>query len=260
MQFNWWRISARRVASAVSVVVVLAVWQLVTMLEIYPSFIVPPPIAVAEKFVIVIEDGRLWIHFRTTLISVLSGMFLGVSIGITLGYLIARSKLLEDLLSPLVIAFQATPIISYAPLLIIWFGSGLESKVIISALIVFFPMLMNTMVGIRNVPQSLHDLMRTSRATWWQTFTKLEVPAALPVLMNGMRISATLAVIGAVVGEFVGAKAGLGFLIGVARNQFDTPLVFVAVFTLTAMALTLYIFVVVVEHRLLAWQRRVKRD
>jgi len=128
--------------------------------------------------------------------------------------------------------------------------------VLISALIVFFPVLINTIVGIRSVPEDLYDLMRSFQASRWQTFQFLEVPAALPVFLGGLRIGATLSVIGAVVGEFVGSDRGLGFLINVARGQYDTALVFVAVFALIIMAMALYSMVVVLEARLLKWQQR----
>jgi NitT/TauT family transport system permease protein len=152
------------------------------------------------------------------------------------------------------------PIVAIAPLLVIWFGPGLLSKVLICALIVFFPVLVNTIIGLRSVPEELHDLMRSLQATRWQTFTFLETPAALPVFLGGLRIGATLAVIGAVVGEFVGADRGLGFLINVGRGQYDTALVFVAVFTLVVMALALYGSVVLLESRLLSWQTRPQDD
>jgi NitT/TauT family transport system permease protein len=128
------------------------------------------------------------------------------------------------------------------------------SKVLICALIVFFPVLVNTAVGLRAVPENLRDLMRSLGATRGQVLTYLEIPAALPVFLGGLRIGATLSVIGAVVGEFVGADRGLGFLISIARGRYDTALVFVAVFTLVAMALALYGAVVLIESRLLAWQ------
>jgi len=123
-------------------------------------------------------------------------------------------------------------------------------------LIVFFPILINTIVGVRAVPDDLHDLMRSLQATRWQTFVLLELPAALPVLFGGLRIGATLSVIGAVVGEFVGSDRGLGFLINMGRGLYDTPLVFVAIFSLVAMALFLYGLVVFVEQKLLSWQIR----
>ncbi len=249
----------RRLAPVLVMLAVLLLWQLITFLAIYPTFIIPPPLAVIEKFYEVLLDGRLWTHTQVTLSAVLAGLAVGVSSGILLGYMIARSPLLEESLAPIIIGLQSTPIVAYAPLLVIWFGSGPTSKIVTSALIVFFPTLMNTVVGIRGVPQDLRDLMRSQRATHWQTFIKLEVPAAMPVLIGGLKISATLAVIGAVVGEFISANAGLGFLITLARNQFDTPLVLVAVITLALIARLLYGLVTVLEWRVLAWQRRVNR-
>ena len=161
----------------------------------------------------------------------------GVILATLTGYLLAKSRLLERLLSPYLVASQAIPIVAIAPLLVIWFGPGMFSKILICALIVFFPVLVNTVVGVRAVPENLRDLMRSMHATPLQMLRYLEIPAALPVFLGGLRIGATLSVIGAVVGEFVGADRGLGFLINVGRGQYDTALVFVAVFTLVAMAL-----------------------
>ncbi len=137
----------------------------------------------------------------------------------------------------------------------IWFGPGLFSKVLICALIVFFPVLVNTVVGVRSVPEDLRDLMRSLQASRWQTLRYLELPAALPVFLGGLRIGATLSVIGAVVGEFVGAKSGLGFMVNVGRGIYDTALVFVAVITLITLALILYGLVSIFERRLLRWQQ-----
>ena len=246
----------RRFAPLLTLVVVLALWQVVAALRIYPPFIIPSPGAVVETFYEVLLDGRLWFHTSTTLVEVFGGLLIGVSLGLALGYLIARSRVLEDLLSPLIVMLQSTPVVAYAPLLVIWFGSGPSSKVLTCALIVFFPVLMSTVVGLRNTPSSLRDLMRSLEASRWQMLTRLELPAALPVLLSGLKTSATLAVIGAVVGEFVSANAGLGFLVNLARNQYDTPLVIVAVLTLAFIARTLYGLVTLLENRALRWQRR----
>ncbi len=250
----------RRLVPLLVLVAGLALWQGVALFEIYPPFIIPPPQAVFEKFIAVVADGRLWAHTQVTLTAVLAGLVSGASVGAGLGYLIAKNRLLEQTLSPIVVALQSTPIVAYAPLLVIWFGSGPESKIITSALIVFFPTLMNTVVGMRNVPLPLRDLMRTMRATRWQMFTKLEVPAAMPILLGGLKISATLAVIGAVVGEFIGAKAGLGVMITLARSQYDTALVLVGVIVLAIIARVLYGLVALIEWHALAWQRRSRRD
>src|SRR5687768_1688012 len=166
-----WLLS-RQAAPILIVLVLLGLWQFVVMLDVYPAFIIPPPQSVLSKFGEVVANGSLWLHTSTTLYATLIGLVAGVSIGVALGYLIAKSQLLETFLSPLIVAFQSMPVVAYAPLLIIWFGSGPTSKIVTSALIVFFPMLMNTIVGIRNVPAPLRDLMRSMQATPWQTFTK----------------------------------------------------------------------------------------
>ncbi len=236
----------------------LLVWQVAVWLQIYPEFIIPSPLSVLQKAVDVIRDGTLLGHIQATLGAVAAGLLVGLSAAVGLGYLIAKNRVLDNALSPLIAAFQSTPVVAYAPLLIIWFGSGPTSKIVTSALIVFFPMLMNTVVGINTVPLSLRDLMRSMQATRWQMFTKLEVPAAMPVLLGGMKTSASLAVIGAVVGEFVSANAGLGYLIYTARSRYDTPLVIVAVLTLTLMARLLYGGVRLLENRTLAWQKRAR--
>ena len=231
-------------------------WYMFARLGGFPAFILPPPGLVWERFLLALSSGSLLRHSAVTLGEVLVGLALGVSAATALGYLLAKSRAVERLLAPYIVASQSVPVVAIAPLLVIWFGPGLFSKVLICALIVFFPVLVNTIVGLRSVPEELNELMRSLQATRWQTFSLLEVPAALPVFLGGLRIGATLSVIGAVVGEFVGADRGLGFLINVGRGQYDTALVFVAVFTLVGMALALYGLVVWLEARLLSWQQR----
>ena len=165
-----------------------------------------------------------------------------------------KSRSLERVLSPYLVASQAIPVVAIAPLLVIWLGEGILSKVVICALIVFFPVLVNTIVGVRAVPTALYDLMNSLHATRAQILWKVEVPASLPVFLGGLRIGATLSVIGAIVGELVDAEEGLGFLLQLGDFQYDAPMVFVAVFTLIALALMLYGIVTVLERRFLKWQ------
>jgi len=230
------------------------VWELAARFGGLPPFMLPGPEKVWRRLLQALSDGSLLTHTVITLSEVLAGLCLGLIAATLLGYLLARSRRIERLVSPYVVASQAIPIVAIAPLLVIWFGPGLRSKVLICALIVFFPVLINTVVGIRSVPDDLRDLMRSLQATRWQTLRLLEIPAALPILLGGLRIGATLSVIGAVVGEFAGSNRGLGFLISVGKGLFDTALVFVAVFTLIGMALSLYGLVVLLETRLLSWQ------
>lgn len=229
-------------------------WEVVSRWSSLPAFILPSPGAVTNRFLRALEDGSLIRHTTATLAEVLGGLALGLSLATSLGYALAKSRTVERLLAPFIVASQSIPAVAIAPLLVIWFGSGRLSKVLISALIVFFPVLVNTVVGVRSVPEDLRDLMRSLRATRWQTFLKLEAPAAMPVLFGGLKVGATLSVIGAVVGEFLGSDEGLGFLINMGRGVFDTALVFVAVFVLIALALLLYGVVTAVERRVLVWR------
>jgi len=237
-----------------SLLAALLLWGLVAHYSNLPAFILPSPGEVWNRFLHALSDGSLLANLWVTIKEVLLGLLMGTVFATITGYLIAKSRLFEQLVSPYLVASQAIPIVAIAPLLVIWFGPGMSSKVLICALIVFFPVLVNTVVGVRAVPASLHDLMDSLRATRWQTFRFLEVPAALPIFLGGLRIGATLSVIGAVVGELIGADSGLGFLVNVGRGQYDTALVFVAIFTLVGLALILYGLVAAAERRLLSWQ------
>ena len=243
-----------RWTALVSLVAALLGWWLISHFSGLPAFILPAPEQVAARFWKALLDGTLLIHTLATLMEILLGLLAGTLVAVSLGYAIAKSRLFEELVSPYLVATQAIPIVAIAPLLVIWFGPGIFSKVLICALIVFFPVLVNTVVGMRAVPHPLNDLMHSLQASRGQILRMLEFPAALPVLLGGLRIGATLSVIGAVVGELVGSDRGLGFLVNVGRGQYDTALVFVAVFTLIALALSLYGFVSFLEKRLLVWQ------
>ncbi len=237
-----------------TLVMFLLLWQGLVVLLKLPAFILPSPQQVWLRFAVALRDGSLARHLFATLTEVLSGLFIGILSASLLGYMLSKSRVVESVLSPFLVASQAVPVAAIAPLLIIWFGSGVFSKVMICSLTVFFPVLVNTLVGLHAVPDSMHDLMRTLHATRWQTLRYLELPAALPILLGGMRVGATLSVIGAVVGELAGADKGLGFLINVGRGQYDTALVFVAVLTLVMLAICLYGIVLLLEKRLLRWQ------
>ncbi len=234
-----------------ALLVFLGLWELIVWLGQYPPFILPTPRRVYERFWIAANTGRLWWHTGVTLTEIGGGLALGLTLALLLGYWMAKSRALERFVSPYIVASQSVPIVALAPLLVIWFGPGRLSKILVCALTLFFPMLMNTMVGIRSVDRDLVNLMRSLRATRWQMFALLQVPSALPTLLGGLKVSMTLSVIGAVVGEFVAADRGLGFLINLARGNFDTPLMFVAILTLMVIALFLYLAVMLLETILL---------
>ena len=234
-----------------SLAVFVLVWQAVVVVSGFPPFILPGPLAVGERFVRAWTDGTMWPHVSATLVEVLLGFAIGASVALVAGILLARSRLAERLLSPYLVAAQATPMLALAPLIALWFGTGLSSKLVICTLIVFFPVAVATMVGIRSVDRRLLEMARAYRASEWQTIIRVEVPAALPAILGGMRVGVTLAVIGAIVGEWAGADAGLGVLINIARGSlFDIPLMFAALLQLAIIGVTLYLVMLFIERRL----------
>lgn len=238
----------------ISIIVVLISWTLIIDWGNLPAFLLPTPDAVWLKFTAMLRDGTLITHAAVTLYEVLLGLLAGSLLASVLGYTLSKSHLLEKVLSPYLVASQAIPTVAIAPLLVIWFGPGIFSKVLVCTLTVFFPILVNTMIGFRAVPANLYDLMRSLGADHSQRLRFLEIPSALPVLFGGLRIGATLSVIGAVVGEFVGSDRGLGFLINVGRGQYDTALVFVSIISLVFMALSLYGLAMLAERRTTHWK------
>jgi len=253
--------TATRIGLALlSLAAFLALWQAIVWLGGYPPFILPAPHQVAVRLWAVVADGSLWRHAWATLREVLAGLGLGAIVATLLGYGLAHSPLAERLLAPFIVASQSIPVVAVAPLLVIWFGTGLLSKMLVCALTVFFPILINTVVGVRSVESDLRDLMRSLEATRWQTIRLLELPAALPVFLGGLKVGATLSVIGAIVGEFVASTRGLGYLLKQGQQLYDTALVFVGIGALMVLAQTLYGAVALVERSLLRWREDVKRD
>ena len=249
------RLDSRWLFLPLSFILLLAAWQALVTWGGYDRFILPGPLDVARQFGIVLADGRLLRHTAMTVSEVIPGLAIGALLAVPLGYLLAKSPAAEKLISPYLIASQAVPIIAVAPLLTIWISSVYWSRVLVAVLVVFFPILINVVAGLRAVPRELYDVMASLRATRWEQFRKLELPAALPTLLAGLKVGATLSVIGAIVGEFVQPKSiGLGFLINTARYQFKTDLVFVVLITLALISLSLYGLVALAERLLLRWR------
>jgi NitT/TauT family transport system permease protein len=234
-----------------SFAVFVIAWKVVVLVGGYPPFILPSPEVVGQRFVRAWADGIIEPHALATLVEIGLGFAVGAGTGLLVGYALARSALVERIISPYVVAAQATPILALAPLLALWFGPGLISKVVICGLIVFFPIAVSTMVGVRSVDRGLLELARSFRATRRQVLTTLEIPGALPSILGGMRVGVTLAVVGAIVGEWAGADRGLGVLVNLARGSlFDIPLMFATLATIAMVGIGLYLVVVFAERRL----------
>ena len=242
-------------ALLLGVTVLIAAWQLLVLINNYPAFILPGPQLVWTELLRALQTPTFWGHIGITLIEVVSGLLIGATLAIVLGYVLAKAVSLNSILSPLIVASQAVPIVAVAPLLAIWFGYGLTPKIVTSALIVFFPILITVASGLRSIEPNLRDLMRSLQANRRQMFLKLELPAALPIILSGFKVGATLAVIGAIVGEFVNSDQGLGFLIKQGNGEYNTARTFVALIALMVMALSMYGSVALLERKWLAWKK-----
>lgn len=243
-----------RYSVLISLATGIGVWWLVVVATGLPRFVLPTPAAVLLRFLDYLPTGQLWVHVETTVGEALLGGLLGVVFGLASGYALAKSVVAEKLVGPYLVASQSVPVVAFTPILILWFGTGLLSKVIICAVIVFFPMTINTMVGLRSVDPGLLELMHTFRADRWQVLRMVELPAALPNIFGGLKVGGTLSILGAVVGEFVGAKRGLGFLVNYAAFQLDTPLMFVGLFWLVVLGVTVFSLISLAERRALRWR------
>ena len=235
-------------------VALLAAWEAFVRLRGLSPLVLPPPGAVAAKLAEQLASGALLPHTATTLAEILLGFALGAALGVGSGALVAHSPLLRRVLTPYLIASQAMPKLALAPLFVLWLGYDLTPKVVITALIAFFPLFENTVVGLNEVAPEKLELFRMLRASAWQTFVKLRVPSALPYLFAGLRVAMVLSVVGAVVGEYVGANRGLCALIIASQGTMDTTLMFAVILLLTLLGVGLYLGVVAVERRVLRWQ------
>lgn len=233
----------------------IAFWEIAVRVENTPRWQLPPPSAVFDSFR---DDHALLLrNARVTLGEVLLGFGFALVAGILVGIAIDASRILERAIYPLIIASQTIPMVALAPLLLIWFGYGLTPKVIVTALVCFFPIAVNTVDGLRAADREMLALLRSMGANAWQRFRLVKIPAALPSLFTGARIAIAFSVIGAVFGELVGSSEGLGYLMQRSAAQFQTARVFAAIVILSAMGVGLFAIVTLLERLVLPWRRLV---
>ncbi|MBA2454533.1 MAG: ABC transporter permease [Chloroflexia bacterium] len=234
----------------------LAAWEVGVRVTDTPSWFLPTPSEIARETV----DSRsaLWGHTRTTLLEVLVGFSIATLLGVLSALGIASSRTAERTIYPAIVASQAIPIIALAPILLIWFGYGLTPKVIVVVLICFFPIAVNMADGLRAVDPDAIALLRSMGANRWQVMRIVRIPTSLPYLLSGLRIAAAVSVIGAIVGEWVGASSGLGYLMTRSAAQFQTALLFSAVGISALLGITLFTIVALSERWLLPWRKDEK--
>ena len=233
------------------VVLTLGVWQLVCMAWKMPSAVLPTPFEVAQSVVknwhALVTEG--WVTFKATMY----GFVLALVLGIPIAVAVSTFRWVNLTFYPLLVALQSVPKVALAPILLVWLGTGMESKLAIAWLVAFFPIIVDTAAGLQSTPKELMELARSLRTSRWQVFSMIQFPAALPFVITGAKVAITLAVIGAVIGEFVGSSDGLGFLLLSATSQINTPLAFAALFALSVMGMLVYALVVLFEKLIAGW-------
>jgi NitT/TauT family transport system permease protein len=229
------------------------VWEVVVRGLDVPDIILPPPSAVAEAFWASLKSGELVWHTLVTLFEILAGFALGATSGLVMGFVIALFPLAERIFYPYIVAFQTIPKVAIAPIIVIWFGFGPSSKVVITATIAFFPLVASAVTGLRAAPQEQVEMMITYTASRWQVFRMVRLPQALPYIFVGLDVAIVLSVIGAIVGEFVGAKAGLGYLILQKNFNFDMAGTFAVLIVLSAIGIGLHALTSWVQRRVVFW-------
>ncbi len=240
---------------ALSALLVGLAWKALVMLKGYPAFVLPAPDVVLSRLVDELLHGTLRHHTALTLVEALGGFALALAVSLVLGYLLAHAPRLERVLAPQLAATQAVPVVAIAPLIILWVGADIRAKILVAALVTFFPILSSAVVALRGVPRELLEMALISGANRWQVLRHVELPLALPGIFGGVKAGLALATTGAVVGEFVGGRDGLGALINISRGLFDTPLMFVALVALAALTLSFYVVAALLERALVRWEQ-----
>jgi NitT/TauT family transport system permease protein len=232
----------------------LTAWELFVRLRNLPPLVLPGPGLVARAVVEQLAEGTLWPHLWATLAEVLLGFLFGSALGLALGAAVAFSERLGRVIRPYIVASQAMPKLALAPILVVWFGFDLTPKIVIAALISFFPLFENIVAGLQAVEPDQLELFRSLRANPWQTFVKLRLPSAVPFVVAGLRVALILSLVGAVVGEFVGANKGLGALIIAAQGTMNTPQMFAVFVILTLLGIALSLLADLGERLVLRWR------
>lgn len=243
--------SAVRLASIGLLLGLCLTWEIWVTVSGVSSLVVPAPSAVLAVLWQGLSDGFLWPHIRVTFAETLLGFALGSLVGFAFGVLLSEVDMLRRVLWPYILASQVVPKLALGPIFIVWFGFGLTSIVIITALICFFPLLETTVTGLRSAPADQRDLFRMLGASRMQTLLRLKIPAGLPVILAGVRVSVVLALVGAVVGEFISGGQGLGASIIAAQGMMDTTLMFALFIVITVMGMLFYQLTILAERWLL---------
>ncbi|TLS49286.1 ABC transporter permease [Paenibacillus antri] len=228
----------------------VVLWELAVRWFDIPVYLLPAPSSVVSSM-----DASLASHMTVTLLEALVGFLIANVLGLLTAVIFVHSKPIEKGAFPLAIALKTTPLVALAPLLVVWMGTGYSSKVVASMLICFFPILVNSVKGLKAIEHEAWELFSTYKGSKWDMFWKLRLPTSLPYVLSALKISSSLAIVGAIVGEFVGANKGLGYVVLVSSYHMDTPVMFSAIIASAACGLALFWAIAWLEKKVIFWQR-----
>ena len=250
----------RKLTPLVGILGFLVVWQLVVVIYKMPAYLLPTPTEIAHVFFARLPE--LIHHGWVTVYEMIAGYALAVAVAVPLAIAITSSRAFNELVMPTMLFFQIVPKVAIAPLFLVWFGVGATPKILVAFLISFFPIVIDAAVGLRSMSPEMHDLAHSMGATRMQVFSQFRLPTSLPYLFSGLKVAATLAIAGTVVGEFVGADRGLGYLLLVTNSNLETPMMFATIVALTAIGFVFYYMVELLENFLIPWHvtHRVREE
>lgn len=240
---------------------IVGVWKFSTEFLGVSRFVLPPPEAVAFTLMEYVQQPETWtVHARITLTEAVAGFTIALVSGVMVGAVLGRVLWLERAVRPLIVALQVIPKVALIPLFVIWFGFGMTSKVVIAAILAFFPIMLNVMLGVRSVDPGHREVMRSLDASRWQTFRFLDFHSTLPYVFAGMEVGIVFAVIGAIVGEYLGGNEGLGYMVVVSLNALDAPQLFAVIILLAALGSVLFFAVNGAKRLMIPWHDSVVRN
>jgi NitT/TauT family transport system permease protein len=243
------------ITTPVLTILLILVWHLYTAYSGISAFILPAPLKVWNVWVGMLSSPRAWSHTLTTGTSTLLGFFFGMLIGVGLGLVIGRIRWLEVTLNPFIVATQVVPKVALIPLFVVWFGFGMTPKVIVAAVLSFFPILTNTVLGVKSVEPGHRDVMTSINASRMATFLQLDLRNALPYILTGMEVGVVLAIIGTIVGEYLGGSAGLGYMLVSEMNSYQTDGLFAVIIHMTILGFVFYFTTGLLRRFLIPWHQ-----
>jgi ABC-type nitrate/sulfonate/bicarbonate transport system, permease component len=245
------------ISTPILLIVFFVGWDVFVRVLHINELVLPRPIAVFEALEKIAQDSATWEHARTTVLETTFGFLIALVFGTLMGVVLGKSRWIETSLRPMIVASQVVPKVALIPLFVIWFGFGITSKVVVAALLAFFPIMLNVQLGVRSVESGQREVMRSLNASRWQTFKHLELNSTMPYVFAGMEVGIVFAIIGTIVGEYLGGSEGLGYLVVVTLNDLDAPRLFAVIILLAAIGLALYALVNTLKRFFIPWHESV---